>query len=103
MELLFPLVIFGVMYVVLFLPQQRRAKAQRELLSSLEVGDQVQLTSGLYGFIEEIHGDVIWLEIAEGVEVKVARGAVAEKVLVSSDPPAEAGPEDVQAEYRPED
>lgn len=103
MELLFPLVIFGVMYVVLFLPQQRRAKAQRELLSSLEVGDQVQLTSGLYGFIEEIHGDVIWLEIADGVEVKVARGAVAEKVVAGSEPASPETTEDVESEYRPED
>ena len=81
MEFIPLLVIFGLMYALLILPQQRRTKAQRQLLSSLEVGDQVLLTAGLYGFIEEIHGDVLWLEIADGVEVKVARGAVAEKVV----------------------
>lgn len=81
MEFIPLLVIFGLMYALLILPQQRRAKAQRQLLTSLEVGDQVLLSSGLYGFIEEIHGDVLWLEISDGVEVKVARGAVAEKVV----------------------
>jgi preprotein translocase subunit YajC len=79
------LVIFGLMYVLLILPQQRRTKAQRELLTELDVGDQVLLTSGLYGFIEEIHGDVIWLEISSGVEVKVARSAVAQKVPASAE------------------
>lgn len=86
MEFIPLLVIFGLMYALLILPQQRRAKAHRALLSSLDVGDQVLLNSGLYGFIEEIHGDVLWLEISDGVEVKVARGAVAEKVVGTDAP-----------------
>jgi preprotein translocase subunit YajC len=96
------LVIFGLMYVLLILPQQRRAKAQRQLMSSLEVGDQVLLASGLFGFIEEIHGDVIWLEIADGVEVKVARSAVAEKIPAGTEA-APAGVDEVEAEAKPED
>lgn len=85
MEFIPLLVIFGLMYALLILPQQRRAKAQRALLASLEAGDQVLLSSGLYGFIEEIHGDVVWLEISDGVEVKVARAAIAEKITVGVD------------------
>ena len=101
MEFIPLLVIFGLMYALLILPQQRRAKAQRQLLSSLEVGDQVLLNSGLYGFIEEIHGDVIWLEIADGVEVKVARAAITEKVV--GEPGASgAGTEPVTDEVDPD-
>jgi preprotein translocase subunit YajC len=96
------LVIFGLMYALLILPQQRRAKAQRQLLGSLEVGDQVLLSSGLYGFIEEIHGDVLWLEIADGVEVKVARGAVSEKVTDTATQPAPPAPTVDDTDTEPE-
>lgn len=99
MEFIPLLVIFGLMYALLILPQQRRAKAQRALLASLEPGDQVLMTSGLYGFIEEIHGDVVWLEIADGVEVKVARAAIAEKITPAADTDDQA----LEADHRPED
>jgi preprotein translocase subunit YajC len=105
MDLIFLLVVFGLLYALLILPQQRRAKAQRALLASLEEGDQVLLSSGLYGFIEEIHGDVLWLEIADGVEVKVARSAVAERVAPANQPnrSSRAEASEADAEARPED
>ncbi len=69
--------IFGVlMYVLLILPQQRRMKEQQALLASLNEGDHVLTTSGIYGNIIEFEGPVLWLEVAKGVEIKVAREAV---------------------------
>jgi preprotein translocase subunit YajC len=100
MDLIPLLLIFGVMYAVLILPQQRRAKAKRELLSSIEVGDQVLLNSGIYGFVEEVHGDILWVEISDGVEVKVARGAVAEKLpaVTTETAPEQATPDEGRTE-----
>ncbi len=74
------IVIGGLMYAVLILPQQRRSKEHKALLASLEVGDEVLMNSGIHGFLSVLDGDVVWIEVAEGVELKVARSAIAGKV-----------------------
>lgn len=74
------LVILGVMWAVLLVPQQRRARKARELVASLTIGDEVMTTSGIYGKITgEDDGD-LFLEVSPGIEVRVARGAIASKV-----------------------
>jgi len=67
-------------WILLVLPQRRRVQAQRALVTSLEVGDEVMTTAGVYGTIEEIDGDVVHLQIADGVVVRSARWAVAQRV-----------------------
>ena len=80
-----PLVlIFAAMYFLLLRPQRRRQKATVSLQSSIAEGDEVVLNSGIYGFISAVEDDFLWLEIAEKVEVRVAKGSVARKVSVSS-------------------
>lgn len=78
--LIFPALLFLVMYVALILPQQRRAKETRRLLASLSEGDEVVTSSGIHGFITTLDEQIVWLEIAEGVELKMSRSAVAGKV-----------------------
>ncbi len=48
--------------------------------STLEVGDEVLLTSGVFGTVRDLDEDVAQVEIAAGVTVKVARGAVGQVV-----------------------
>jgi preprotein translocase subunit YajC len=72
---------FGlVMYLVLFLPQQRRAREHKQLLASLTEGDEVVTNSGIYGFVNAVEDDVIWLDVAEGVELRLSKSAVASKI-----------------------
>ena len=73
-----------VMYFLLIRPQRRRMQQQRELANAVEEGDEVMTTSGIYGFVTATEGDVIWLEIAEGVDIRVARQAVSRRI-----PPSE--------------
>lgn len=81
-----PLVlIFGLMYAVLILPQQRRNREHKQLLASLEVGDEVLLNSGIHGFLTAVGDDIVWIEVAEKVELKVSRSAVAGKVVEPDD------------------
>lgn len=74
------LVLLVAMYAVLIVPQQRRVKAQRALLSALEEGDVVLTSSGIYGVITELAGDDLYLEVAEGIELKITKSSVAGKV-----------------------
>lgn len=82
------LILFGVMYAVLILPQQRRVRRHEELVAALEVGDDVLTTSGIYGTIVAFEDDgAIQLEVADGVVLTMARSAVAE-VAVDDEPVA---------------
>lgn len=83
--LIFPALLFLVMYFALIRPQQRQAKETRQLLSSLEVGDEVYTTSGIHGFINSLEDAVVWVEVAADVELKMSRSAIAGKIVDPED------------------
>lgn len=64
--------------VLLFLmyTQRRRARAVAEAQAGLQVGQDVMAAAGIYGRISALDGDVVHLEIAPGVVVRVARRAI---------------------------
>ena len=71
---LIPLVLmFVIFYFLLIRPQQKKAKTHRELLSNLKRGDSVITSGGIYGRIAEINDNIIVLEVADKVRIKVAR------------------------------
>jgi preprotein translocase subunit YajC len=73
-----PLVLmFVVFYFLLIWPQQKKAKAHRQVLANLQKGDNVVTSSGIYGQITGITDTTVTLEIAEKVRIKVSRNAVA--------------------------
>lgn len=74
------LILLAAMWAVLIIPQQRRLKKQRELIASLEVGDDVMLSAGIYGTITGEDDDDLFLEIAPDVEIRVSRGSVVQRV-----------------------
>lgn len=61
-------------------PQSRRQKELRSMQSSLSVDDEVMLTSGVFATVREIADDHVKVEIAEGVVIKVAAGAVGSRI-----------------------
>ncbi len=73
-------VFFAVFYFLLIRPQQKRVKEHAELIRSVEPGDDVLTTGGLYGTITTIDGQIAELEIADGVVVRIQRAAVAELI-----------------------
>ena len=74
------LLIFAAMYFLLLRPQRKRQKETANLQSSIAEGDEVVLNSGIYGFVSAVEDEWLWLDIAEKVEVRVAKGSVARKV-----------------------
>lgn len=68
------------MYFLLIRPQRRRQREQAALQSAIDVGDEVMTTSGVYGFITGFEGEIVWLEIDDNVQIRVARAAVQRKV-----------------------
>ncbi len=90
MEQFIPLILIGgLMYAVLILPQQRRNRDQKALLAGLEEGDEVIMNSGIHGFISSVEGEILWIEVADKVELKVSRSAIAGKVQTPDDTPVD--------------
>jgi preprotein translocase subunit YajC len=72
-----PLVlIFVVFYFLLIRPQQKQAKLHQAFLNDLKKGSKVFTKGGLHGVITGIADNVISLEIAKDVIVKVSRDAI---------------------------
>jgi preprotein translocase subunit YajC len=82
--LILPFALIGVaMYFLLIRPQRRRQRDMVVMQSSIEVGDEVMTTSGVYGFVTGFEGDIAWLEIDDNVQIRVARQAIQRKVDTS--------------------
>ena|SRR4051812_38480421 len=69
-------VLFGIFYFMMIRPQMKRQKEHRALLSALAKGDEVVLTGGMAGRIEDLGESFIRVEIAPGTVVQVQKGSV---------------------------
>ena len=75
---LLPLVaILALFWFMVVRPQQRRQKEVVRLQNSIEVGQRVMMSSGVYGTVTSIVEDRARLEIAPGTEIEIARAAIA--------------------------
>jgi preprotein translocase subunit YajC len=79
-NVLFIIVIgFVLIWLVFVRPQKKRQSQQQQMLNELHEGDEVLTAGGIYGTITHVDedDDRITLEIAPGLEVEVARRAIA--------------------------
>ncbi len=72
------LLMFGIMYMLVILPQQRQRKKVQEMLAAVKNGDKVITTSGIYGTVNGMDGDTVILKIADQVKIRIARAAIAQ-------------------------
>jgi len=72
-------------WLLIIRPQSKRQRAVRQMQSELQTGQEVMMTSGIFGTIEQITDEHLLLRIADGVTVKVAKGAVGNVVERTSD------------------
>ncbi len=78
MSAFIPLILmFAIFYFLLIRPQQKKAKQHKTLLSSLRKGDRIVTSGGLHGLITGVADDVVTMEIAPKIRVKISRGSVA--------------------------
>jgi preprotein translocase subunit YajC len=71
---------FALLWVLFIRPQQRRVRGHQALVATLEPGDTVVLTAGIYGRIVALGPEDMTVEVAPGVELRVARQAVLRRV-----------------------
>lgn len=69
-----------IFYFMLWRPQSKRAKDHRDLVDSLTQGDEVITNGGILGKIRKVKDTFIVLEVADGIELKVQKSAIASAV-----------------------
>ena len=73
-----PLILmFAIFYFLLIRPQQKKAKDHKAMIANVKKGDTVVSSGGLHGLITGIKDDVVTMEIAPKIRVKVSRGSIA--------------------------
>jgi preprotein translocase subunit YajC len=91
---IFIIVILILMWFLLIRPQRRRQLDSQRLLDSLAVGQEIVTAGGLYGTITELDEDEARVVIADGVEVRVAKRAIAGVITEDEDPDELPEPEE---------
>lgn len=72
-----PIIAIGlVFYFMVIGPANKQRRKQQEMLSALKKGDRVITTGGIYGTIQGVEPEAVYLKIAENVKVKVSRSAI---------------------------
>lgn len=75
--LLFPIILVAIMYFLMIRPQMKRQKEHRAMLDKLSRGDEVITSGGIAGTISDIGEAFITVEVANGVQLRVQRAAIA--------------------------
>ena len=79
------ILIFGVFYILLIRPQQKKVKLHREMITNLRRGDKIITYGGIIGSISKVNDNKeLLVEISENVEIKISPGMVSD-LYVSSD------------------
>jgi preprotein translocase subunit YajC len=102
-NLIFIAVIIGVFYLLIIRPQQKRSRAQRDMLSALKAGDEIVTIGGMFGTVVEV-GDRIVVRVFDGSEIELAKQAIAQVLPpnVDVEGPDESEAPKIEATEEPE-
>ena len=78
-SLIFLALMIGVFYFLIIRPQRSRAKAQRELSESLEIGQEIRTIGGIFGRVISMDDDSVVLAVEEG-RIRVSKRAIGSRV-----------------------
>ena len=98
---LFLVLLVGGFYFLAVRPQKARLKAVRDAQAALAPGQQVMTTAGLYGTVTAVDAEDVRIEVAPGVELRFARGAVARLVPDPDDTAPEVADPAVEVDPSP--
>ena len=72
------ILVFAIFYFLLIRPQQKKMKEHENMLASIKPKDEVITNGGIYGHVIKAEGEILTVEVAKGVEVKVSRSSIRE-------------------------
>lgn len=78
MSMLPIILMFVILYFLMIRPQMKRQKEHRSMIDALSKGDEVATAGGILGTVTRLSEGVLYIQIAQGVEVQIQRSAVAQ-------------------------
>lgn len=72
------ILIFGVFYFLVIRPQEKKRKQHIEMLNTVSIGEEVLLTSGIYGIVTKRDENILKVEIAKDTVIKVSKDAISD-------------------------
>lgn len=92
MEAILPLIaMFGLMWLLLIRPQQRRVRQHQAVVAAIKAGDEVITAGGIHGTVTDVEDDTVLIEISPDVIVRVLTGAISQRLT----PPEEIDEDEV--------
>jgi preprotein translocase subunit YajC len=77
LQMLVPLaMVFAIFYFIVIVPSKRQQKKVQEFVDNLKVNDKVITTSGIYGQIMKLDDQSVQLQVADKVNIKVAKASI---------------------------
>jgi preprotein translocase subunit YajC len=80
MSLIFPLAMFAVFFFFIIRPQMKRQKEQQSFADSIEKAREVVTASGIFGKITKIDGQIVTLQIADKVSIRVTKASISKEL-----------------------
>ena len=71
--------IFGLFYFLIIRPQQKQSRERKRMLTEVKRGDSIITTGGIYGRVINVDGNDLTVEIAKGINIRMARSGIAER------------------------
>ncbi len=87
---IFLLLFFAIVYFFMIRPQVQKQKEQTKFLDEIEKGDEVVTTSGIYGRVNKIEGNIVTIQVDTKTFIRFAKGAISKEM---TEQPEEANPE----------
>lgn len=73
------LILVVIFWLLIFRPQQKRAREQKAMLAAVRRGDTVITSGGIIGKVtKSVEGEDLEVEISQGVKVKLLRSSIAD-------------------------
>ena len=67
----------AIFYFLLIRPQQKRQKAQAELIASVKTGDKIVTNSGMHGIVSNVKETTVLVKVADNVKIEFDKAAIA--------------------------
>tara|TARA_B100000029_G_C17364673_1_gene883823 strand:- start:229 stop:543 length:315 start_codon:yes stop_codon:yes gene_type:complete len=92
------ILIFGIFYVLLIRPQQKKIKLHKEMINNLKRGDKIITSGGIIGTVTKVNENKeLNVEIADNVEIKIAQGMVTDLYNVKIDQKNSSSQKNIQS------
>ena len=71
---------FAIFYFLLIRPQQKKEKERQAMVNSIQKGDKVLTSGGMYGVVVSVNNDVVVLKVGSNTNIEFVKGAIQSKV-----------------------